>query len=176
MVFNLSRAEGNVRVAITAGTEHPKPIKRGTIERPESPSLRSSLSDTNATRAIYPLSSIMLRKKNRMMMMGTKLNTLPTPPKMASTTSDTTAGLTSAARIPFSQRLPRAVMPVSSQSCNGAPSTSMLSQMTRHMMTTNTGSAVHRPVSTLSMRRLRRYSLLTRGFTTVCAQSFLMKE
>ena len=47
-----SRAEGSVRVAMTAGTVQPKPMSMGTKLRPDSPSLRSSLSITKATRAI----------------------------------------------------------------------------------------------------------------------------
>ena len=47
-----SCSEGSVRVAMIAGTEQPNPISMGTKLRPESPSLRSSLSMTNATRAI----------------------------------------------------------------------------------------------------------------------------
>src|SRR5690554_2929427 len=46
--FSLSK----VRVAMIAGTEHPKPIKRGMKERPESPNRLNILSMTKATRAI----------------------------------------------------------------------------------------------------------------------------
>ena len=52
MVRRLSRSEGSVRLAMTLGTEQPKPTSRGTMERPESPILRSSLSMTKAMRAI----------------------------------------------------------------------------------------------------------------------------
>ena len=47
-----SCSDGSVRVAMIAGTEQPKPISMGTKLRPERPSLRKSLSITNATRAI----------------------------------------------------------------------------------------------------------------------------
>ena len=52
MVIFLSRSEDSVLVAMTAGTEQPKPISMGTKLRPDSPILRSSLSMTNATLAI----------------------------------------------------------------------------------------------------------------------------
>ena len=52
MVRRRSRSEGRVRLAITAGTEQPKPISNGTMERPDSPNLRNDLSITKAMRAI----------------------------------------------------------------------------------------------------------------------------
>ena len=48
----LSRNDGSVRLDMTAGTEHPKPISSGTMERPESPMRRNGRSMTNAMRAI----------------------------------------------------------------------------------------------------------------------------
>ena len=47
-----SRSDGSVRVAMTAGTVQPKPMSIGTMDFPERPMRRSSLSITNATRAI----------------------------------------------------------------------------------------------------------------------------
>ena len=47
-----SRSDGSVRVAMTAGTVQPKPMSIGTMDLPERPMRRSSLSITNATRAI----------------------------------------------------------------------------------------------------------------------------
>ena len=44
MVIFLSRSEDSVLVAMTAGTEQPKPISMGTKLRPDSPILRSSWS------------------------------------------------------------------------------------------------------------------------------------
>ena len=79
IVIFRSRSLARVLVAIIAGTEQPKPMSIGTNDRPESPILRSSLSITNATRAIYPLSSSMERKKNSTTMMGKNESTLPTP-------------------------------------------------------------------------------------------------
>ena len=47
-----SRSLARVLVAITAGTEQPKPMSMGTKLLPERPILRSSLSITKATRAM----------------------------------------------------------------------------------------------------------------------------
>ena len=52
IVIRRSRSEGSVRVDMTAGTVQPKPIKSGTMLRPESPIFRSSLSITKAMRAM----------------------------------------------------------------------------------------------------------------------------
>ena len=52
MVILRSRSDGSVRLAMTAGTVQPKPTSMGTMERPDRPILRSSLSMTNATRAM----------------------------------------------------------------------------------------------------------------------------
>ena len=52
MVIFRSRSLERVRVAMMAGTLHPKPMSMGTKERPERPIFRSSLSMTKATRAI----------------------------------------------------------------------------------------------------------------------------
>ena len=52
IVIFLSRSPESVRVAITAGTEQPKPISSGTNERPESPILQSTLSITKAILAM----------------------------------------------------------------------------------------------------------------------------
>ena len=50
--MRLSRSLERVRLAMTAGTVHPKPMSIGTIERPDKPILRSNESVTKATRAI----------------------------------------------------------------------------------------------------------------------------
>ena len=52
MVILRSRSEGRVRLAMTPGTVHPKPMSIGTMLRPERPMRRSSLSITKATRAM----------------------------------------------------------------------------------------------------------------------------
>ena len=69
---------------MTAGTVHPKPIRSGTIDLPDSPILRRILSMKNAILAMYPLSSKRDRKKNITTTIGRKLNTLPTPSKIPS--------------------------------------------------------------------------------------------
>ena len=65
IVIFLSLAEGSVLVAIIAGTEHPKPISIGTKLLPDKPIFLKILSIKNATRAIYPVSSSIERKKNK---------------------------------------------------------------------------------------------------------------
>lgn len=52
MVMRRSRSLDSVRVAMMAGTEQPKPMSIGTKLRPDRPMRRSSLSITNATRAM----------------------------------------------------------------------------------------------------------------------------
>ena len=64
--------------------------------RPERPIFLNNLSITNATRAMYPLSSIKDKKKNKVTIIGRKLNTLPTPLKMPSITRLCTALFTCA--------------------------------------------------------------------------------
>ena len=142
---------------------------------PERPILRSILSVTNATLAIYPLSSSIERKKNSITMIGRKLSTEPTPPKMPSTTSERTAGLTPQRSSAAATPSPSAPMPASSHSCSGAPSTSMVSQITSAITIRKIGMAVHFPVRTLSILRLRLYSLLCFGLTTVFSQSLWIK-
>ena len=82
IVICRSLLEESVRLAITPGTVQPKPINIGTILRPESPIFLSSLSMINATRAIYPLSSRIDKKKNKVTIIGKKLKTVPTPLKI----------------------------------------------------------------------------------------------
>ena len=60
-----------------------------------------SLSITKATRAIYPVSSRIDRKKNRVTIVGRNPITLPIPLKIPSTTRDCSTVLTPAARSPF---------------------------------------------------------------------------
>ena len=81
IVICRSLLEESVRLAITPGTVQPKPINIGTILRPESPIFLSSLSMINATRAIYPLSSRIDKKKNKVTIIGKKLKTSSYPIK-----------------------------------------------------------------------------------------------
>ena len=61
-IFSLSSA--SVLVLIIAGTEQPKPIIIGIRALPDKPNLRNNLSKIKATRAIYPVSSIIEKNKN----------------------------------------------------------------------------------------------------------------
>lgn len=63
MVMMRERRLSMVRVAITAGTLHPKPMMSGMNDLPCRPILCMSLSMMNAARAIYPESSISEMKK-----------------------------------------------------------------------------------------------------------------
>ena len=67
------------RAAMMAGTLQPKPISIGMNELPCNPIRCMILSMVYATRAMYPESSIRLRKKNMMMIFGRKANTAPIP-------------------------------------------------------------------------------------------------
>ena len=58
IVISLDDRLSIILVPIIAGTLHPKPIIRGIKDFPCSPILCMSLSIMNATRAMYPLSSI----------------------------------------------------------------------------------------------------------------------
>ena len=87
IVAVLSLSSASVRVLIIAGMEQPKPIIIGINALPESPNLRKILSRMNATRAIYPLSSRMLKNMNSTRICGRKDKTENKPPSMPSHTS-----------------------------------------------------------------------------------------
>ena len=176
IVIFRSRSLGRVRVAMTAGTVQPKPTRSGTMLRPESPSLRRSLSMTNATRAMYPLSSRIERKKNRVTMIGRKLSTDPTPPITPSMRRLCRVSLTFAAVSVRSTVSARDSIPLSRRSCNNAPITPKVSQKTSPMITMNAGIAVYRPVRILSIFSLRRRSRLSFGLVTVSRQTLPMKS
>lgn len=65
IVILRSRSLDKVLLAITPGTVQPKPISIGTMLLPDNPTFLKSLSITNATLAIYPLSSSRERKKKK---------------------------------------------------------------------------------------------------------------
>ena len=67
------------RAAMIAGTLHPKPISIGINELPCRPMRCIILSIVYAARAIYPESSIRLRKKNIIMILGKNASTAPIP-------------------------------------------------------------------------------------------------
>ena len=170
-----SRSEGSVLLAITPGTVQPNPTSIGTMLRPDRPILRNSLSITNATLAIYPLSSSMDRKKNSVTIIGRKLSTLPTPLKIPSMISDCRTSFTPAAIMPCCTRLVSQPIPISSRLESAAPITLKVSQNTAAIMAMNTGIAVYLPVSTLSIRALLACSLLSWGLMTVCLHTLLIK-
>ena len=68
-----------MRVAMMAGTLHPKPMTMGMKDLPCKPILCISLSMMKAARDIYPESSIKEIKKYRIRMLGRKTRTLPAP-------------------------------------------------------------------------------------------------
>jgi hypothetical protein len=86
VVILLSFSLSNVLVAIIAGTEHPKPIKRGMKDRPLNPNRRKILSITKATRAIYPLSSKKLINRYNTKIRGRNPRMAPSPSNTPSTT------------------------------------------------------------------------------------------
>ena len=94
IVMRLSRSFSIVRAAITAGTPHPLPTIIGMNDLPERPNLRKRRSMMNATRAMYPQSSRNARKRNTMVITGTKPSTVATPPHAPSLTRLTTVSFT----------------------------------------------------------------------------------
>ena len=76
IVAVLSLSSASVRVLTIAGTEQPNPIIIGMKALPDKPKLRNILSKIKATRAIYPVSSKMAKKRNNTKICGKK-------PKMA---------------------------------------------------------------------------------------------
>ena len=144
----------------------------GTNERPDRPILRRSLSMTKATRAMYPLSSRIDRKKNSVTMIGIKDNTVPTPAKMPSMTSDCTTGLMPYAVRPASVHFVSHPISSASRSESAAPTTPNVSQKTSSMITIKIGIDRYLCVSMLSIFALRSCSRVSpRFFTTVAAQS-----
>lgn len=69
----------DVLAAITAGALQPKPMNMGIKDFPLRPSFLKRRSMTKAALAIYPLSSSMDMKKNRIMICGTNTSMLPIP-------------------------------------------------------------------------------------------------
>ena len=172
----LSRSEGRVREDITAGTEQPKPISKGTILLPERPIFLKDLSITKAIRAIYPVSSSIERKKNSTTMIGTKDATVPTPAYIPSIMRERTQSSTFQEIRVSSLIWVNQSMNSSSHSCIVPPKRSNVSQKMTAIIRKKEGKAVHLPVRILSMAAERMASLLFLGCTTVLAQRFSMKE
>ena len=176
IVILRSRSLGRVRVDMTAGTVHPKPMSMGTMLLPESPIFRSSLSMKKATLAMYPESSSMERKKNRVTIMGRKLSTPPTPANTPSMIRPWRTSFTPTEVNALSAAFVRALMPSSSHPCMVPPMTSKVSQDTRNIMRIKKGIAVHLPVRIRSIFSLLMLSLLFSGLLTKAEQIFVIKE
>lgn len=73
------RISGILREAITAGTEQPKPVSRGTAAAPESPAFFMTPSSAKAAISMNLLCSSMLSCRNSSDIAGTKESTLPVP-------------------------------------------------------------------------------------------------
>ena len=172
MVILRSLSLDRVRVAIMAGTEHPKPISIGTKLRPERPIFLRSLSITKATRAMYPVSSKIERKKNRVTITGRKVMTLPTPLQIPSTTRECTTGLIPKSVSPLSMTEISASTPSSIKSDSHAPIREKVIAKIKAMIPKKHGIAVNRPVRSLSISILLRCSLLSCGLVTVTLHRF----
>ena len=79
MVIRREVRHSMVRHAKTAGTLQPKPMTIGMNDLPCTPMRCITLSMINAARAKYPESSKKEMKRYRIMMLGKKTSTLPTP-------------------------------------------------------------------------------------------------
>ena len=80
--------------AITAGTVQPNPRSSGRKARPDSPSLLMISSMTNATLAIYPLSSRIASARKRINILGRNVRIPPTPEIIPSIIRDCSMALT----------------------------------------------------------------------------------
>ncbi len=147
----------------------------GTKLLPESPILRSSLSITKATLAIYPVSSSMDRKKNKVTIIGKKLRTLPTPAKIPSMIRLCTTRLIPYASKPDSTKTVSSEIAIASISERKVPITPKVSQKTANIIPIKSGIARYLFVKTLSILTLRICSLLSGIFVTVSAQTFSIK-
>ena len=93
IVAVLSLSSASVRVLTIAGTEQPNPIIIGMNALPDKPKLRNILSKIKATRAIYPVSSMMAKNKNNTKICGKKPKIANKPAKAPSQTKlDNQAG------------------------------------------------------------------------------------
>lgn len=86
MVAMRWRISGILRAAITAGTEQPKPVSRGTAAAPGSPAFFMTPSSAKAAVSMNLLCSSMLSCRNSSAIAGTKESTLPVPAHTPSVT------------------------------------------------------------------------------------------
>ena len=94
VVILRSRSLESVRVAMIEGTQHPNPIRSGTMLLPERPIFR--IARYHQQRRHVPCSaesSKMERKKNRVTIVGKKPITAPTPAPTPSMSNDSATGL-----------------------------------------------------------------------------------
>ena len=161
IVILRSRSLDKVLLAITPGTVQPKPISIGTMLLPDNPTFLKSLSITNATLAIYPLSSSRERKKKRVTIIGKKFNTLPTPLNIPLIMSECKTSFIFAFVSRISTKSVSLLMPKLSKSDKPFPITLKVSQNTRPIIAMNDGIAVYLPVNILSILTLRACSLLS---------------
>ena len=131
---------------------------------------------TNATLAMYPVSSRSDRKKNMTTMIGMNESTVPTPSKIPSMTSDLMTELTFHTSKACATTASSADIPLASRFCRNAPTTLNVSQKMTHIMPINAGIPVYFPVRKRSIRSERFCSLLTCGFTTHLLTSFSIKS
>ena len=135
-----------VRVAIMAGTLHPKPITSGINDLPCRPNERIVRSIKKTARAMYPVSSNTEMKKKRIRICGRKTMTLPTPFMMPSVSKSRNEP---SAIIPLIQS-PRAATPASIQSIGYCPTVKVV-QKVSHIRKRKIGIPQMRCVSTLSI-------------------------
>ena len=84
MVIKRSFQLAMLRVAITPGMAHATLLIKGTTDFPFNPNGRIKRSMMNTTRAMYPVSSSMVRNKKSKAICGTKTTTPPMPGIMPS--------------------------------------------------------------------------------------------
>lgn len=108
------------------------------------------------------------------MIIGRKLNTLPTPVKIPSITRECITGLTSVdLKIP-STRFPNLSIPISRRLWSLAPITLKVRKNTSPIIRMKEGIAVYLPVRILSIRLLLLCDLLSLAFTTVSSHTLLI--
>ena len=90
IVRRLSLSCSIVLEAMIPGIPQPDEIRSGIKLFPESPKCLNTRSMTNAIRTMYPQSSRIDKKRNRIAICGTKPRTAPRPPMIPSTTSPIT--------------------------------------------------------------------------------------
>ena len=125
---------------------------------------------------MYPVSSKMDRKKNRVTITGRKESTLPTPLNIPSIIRLCTMGLSPNSVRAESVTEESESIPNLHSHCKPAPITLNVSQNISNIIAKNTGIAVYLPVSILSIATERRCSLLSVHFFTEPSTTDSIKE